>query len=104
MRALKKAGPYKWEKHITEFDKLPERPPTEMENGAVYFGQWKSELRWGKGKQLWPDGSLYEGYWKNDMTNGRGRLIHCDGDVYEGDWVNDKASGRGEYAHADGAK
>ena len=43
------------------------RPPFELDNGAVYKGQWTKEgLREGKGIQLWKDGSKYEGYWKDD--------------------------------------
>ena len=39
-------------------------------------------MRWGRGKQYWPDGSIYEGYWSNHTANGKGRLIHADGDAY----------------------
>lgn len=39
-------------------------------------------MRWGRGKQHWPDGSVYEGYWRNHTANGKGRLIHADGDAY----------------------
>jgi hypothetical protein len=45
-----------------------------------------TDIREGRGIQIWRDGSRYEGYWKNNRANGRGRLIHADGDVYEGEW------------------
>lgn len=84
---------------------LVNRGPCEMDNGAIYHGQWSQDgLREGKGTQIWKDGSKYVGYWKNDQANGKGRLIHADGDVYEGEWYNDKAQGRGTYEHMDGAK
>lgn len=84
---------------------LIERGPYELDNGAIYVGEWTKEgLRHGKGLQIWKDGSKYEGYWKSDMANGKGRLIHSDGDVYEGEWLNDKAHGKGTYIHMDGAK
>ena len=84
---------------------LIERGPYELDNGAIYVGEWTKEgLRHGRGLQVWKDGSKYEGYWKQDMANGKGRLIHSDGDVYEGEWHNDKAHGRGTYIHMDGAK
>jgi hypothetical protein len=84
---------------------LINRAPYELDNGAIYHGQWvKDGHREGKGTQIWKDGSKYVGYWKNDQANGKGRLIHADGDVYEGDWYNDKAQGRGTYEHFDGAK
>ena len=58
--------------------------PIELENGAIYIGQWKNNLRNGRGQQIWSDGSIYQGYWRNDKANGKGRLIHSDGDFYEG--------------------
>jgi len=72
---------------------LEEKGPMELDNGAVYKGQWNKEtrMREGKGTQIWRDGAKYSGYWKADKAHGKGRLIHPDGDVYEGDWVDDKA-------------
>jgi hypothetical protein len=32
-------------------------------DGTIYIGQWKNGMKWGKGKQIWPDGSVYEGFW-----------------------------------------
>lgn len=63
-----------------------------------------SEVRQGKGVQIWPDGSMYEGWWKDNKANGKGRLIHADGDIYDGYWREDKAHGFGIYSHLDGAK
>lgn len=75
-----------------QFEDLLEKGPYEMDNGAIYHGQWtKDGKREGKGIQIWKDGSKYTGYWKNDQANGKGRLVHADGDVYEGEWYNDKA-------------
>ncbi len=101
-----KLGPFKYDKPASDSDReLEDRGPFELDNGAIYVGQWSKEgVRQGRGTQCWQDGSKYEGYWKNDMANGKGRLIHADGDVYEGDWVNDKADGSGTYIHMDGAK
>ena len=70
------------------FDNLVrlKRGPAEMENGAIYTGEWNNDnQRHGFGVQIWNDGSKYEGQWKNDKANGKGRLIHADGDVYEGE-------------------
>ena len=70
------------------FDNLVrlKRGPVEMENGAIYTGEWNNDnQRHGFGVQIWNDGSKYEGQWKNDKANGKGRLIHADGDVYEGE-------------------
>lgn len=77
-----------------------------IENGAQYEGQYlkSTNIREGRGKQIWADGSIYEGFWKNSKANGRGRLVHADGDIYEGDWSDDKADGYGIYRHLDGAR
>ena len=34
---------------------------------------------------VWKDGSIYEGEWRDDMRHGKGRHIFANGDVYEGD-------------------
>ena len=101
-----KLGPFKYTGDAPNTDVgLMERGPYELDNGAIYLGQWnQSGCRSGKGTQIWPDGSKYEGYWRHDMANGKGRLIHADGDVYEGDWTDDKAHGHGTYIHMDGAQ
>ena len=81
------------------------RGPVEMENGAIYIGEWNNDnQRHGSGIQIWNDGSKYDGEWRNDKANGNGRLIHADGDVYEGKWKDDKAHGFGVYTHTDGAR
>ncbi|KAL4444491.1 hypothetical protein ABPG74_016784 [Tetrahymena malaccensis] len=84
--------------HLKEF-----RGSTELENGAIYFGEWIGDVRYGKGIMTWQDGSKFEGYFKNSKANGRGRLVHANGEIYEGDWKDDKAHGYGVYTHLDGA-
>lgn len=100
-------GPFLYDADESQLNvsELVKRGPYELDNGAIYHGQWTKEgLRQGRGIQIWRDGSKYEGYWLNDMANGKGRLIHADGDVYEGSWFNDKSHGNGTYLHVDGAK
>ena len=83
-----------------------ERQMMQLENAARYQGEWilGTNIREGKGIQVWPDGSLYEGWWKDNKANGKGRLIHADGDIYDGFWKDDKAHGYGIYSHLDGAR
>jgi hypothetical protein len=84
---------------------LVRKGPYQVENGAIYIGEWDSQgRRCGQGLQVWTDGSKYEGYWLNDMAHGPGRLIHLNGDVYEGEWANDKSHGKGRYWHIDGSE
>ena len=82
------------------------RPMMVLENSARYEGEWLigTQIRQGRGIQVWPDGSMYEGYWMDNKANGKGRLIHADGDVYDGSWKDDKAHGYGIYSHLDGAR
>lgn len=75
-----------------------------LENRSIYQGEWnkRTNMKDGRGIQIWPDGSRYDGYWKNDVAQGHGRLIHVKGDVYEGQWKDDKADGFGIYTHSNG--
>ena len=67
-------------------DKLLLKPPYEFKNKReIYFGEWKDNIRQGRGIQQWLDGSRYEGYWFNDMANIKGKLFHVNGDTYEGE-------------------
>lgn len=86
-------GPFLFDREaMQQSPDIIDRGPYELNNGAVYHGQWTQDgRREGRGTQIWPDGSKFTGMWKNDQGNGRGRLIHSDGDVYEGDWKDDKA-------------
>lgn len=101
-----KLGKFEYGAKPPESQQLEFRPMKTLENGAKYQGEWikGSEVRQGKGIQIWSDGSKYEGWWQNNKANGKGRLIHADGDVFEGEWKDDKAHGKGIYSHLDGAK
>lgn len=84
--ASRKLGAFNFEGDDNDGIARIQRGPVQLENGAVYIGEWNDTLeRHGKGTQVWCDGSKYEGYWKRDRANGKGRLIHGDGDVYEGE-------------------
>lgn len=43
-------------------------------NGRVYAGEWKNDMKEGKGKMIWADGTIYEGEYKNDKKHGFGIL------------------------------
>ena len=60
-------GPFIFESTDPPDAELIERGPYELDNGAIYQGQWtKDGHREGKGTQLWKDGSKYVGFWKID--------------------------------------
>jgi len=91
--------------HDIRYPSLEQRPAVMVDEEVIYEGQWVkgTNIREGRGLQIWQDGSIYEGWWKANKANGRGRLIHAECDIYEGEWLNDKAHGYGEYLHMDGA-
>ena len=37
-----------------------------------------------------PDGSKYEGNWKNDMRNGKGQFTSVAGAITKGNWADNK--------------
>lgn len=79
------------------------KAPYEMPNQReTYYGEWKGNIRCGRGIIQWLDGSRYEGYFYNDKANFKGKLFHKNGDTYEGEWLNDKANGFGIYCHIGG--
>jgi hypothetical protein len=54
-------------------------------SGAIYEGEWKNDVRHGKGVYMYPDGT--EGEWKDDVWNGKGLLRQADGTIiYKGEW------------------
>lgn len=70
-------------------DNIEKRDPVKFKNGVIYHGEWRGNIRWGYGVQVWPDGAKYEGDWVNGKANGKGtfmimqgKFIHVDGDVY----------------------
>ncbi|KOC67184.1 MORN repeat-containing protein 3 [Habropoda laboriosa] len=46
-----------------------------------------------KSKKLFK--GYYRGEWKNDMKEGRGKMLDRDGWIYEGNWLNNKKNGYG---------
>lgn len=88
-----------------KIEKLPreKRKAYTFDNGAVYTGEWKGNIRDGQGTMLWPDGTKYTGQFYFDYAQGKGKFEHANGDVYVGDLKRDHAHGKGEYRHAMGA-
>jgi hypothetical protein len=74
------------------------------EEKSLYIGQFKGDIREGKGIQIFEDGCYYEGYFKNDSTNLEGRLIFGDGDMYLGELIDNSMNGKGVYYKKDGSK
>lgn len=45
----------------------------------------------------WDDGCKYDGDWKDDVRHGKGTFEYTNGDKYEGDWADDIQHGKGTY-------
>ena len=84
----------------------------EYENGDRYEGNWRNDVRHGKGKMTWQSnanrtpelgGWRYEGEWQEDLPEGHGVLLYdVDGGKYEGSWVQGKKFGLGREMLPDG--
>jgi len=98
LKMVKDLGPYKFTKLEDDPD-IISKDPIELDNGAVYVGDWSisTHKRNGNGLQIWKDGSIFEGTFVGDVVTGSGRLVHANRAVYEGEWFEDCAQGVGEY-------
>jgi hypothetical protein len=75
--------------------------------GATYSGEWKDNLRHGKGERTWQTARgqtlVYDGEWHEGKRHGKGtlyRLSRTTGGrevVYEGDWAGDSQHGNGTW-------
>ena len=90
-------------------------------NGDIYKGDWKNNLREAKGKMRYKDikeefeGILendkeikgiiyydnwdkYEGEYKNNLREGKGTYYYNNGEIYDGEYKNDSiVKGKGEF-------
>ena len=74
-----------------------------MENGEYYIGQWKKDLKNGKGTLYYPNGNIqYEGDWVNNKKEGNGKYILEDGEYYKGEWKNGSINGKGTLYYSNG--
>lgn len=62
----------------------------------MYKGEWKRNLRHGKGKQTYTDQSAYDGEFQNDAPSGKGKKTYQDRSVYEGEFRNGAPTGIGK--------
>ena len=69
-----------------------------------YEGEWKNDMKQGKGLYRYINGATYEGDWKNDCQEGKGIYLFADGSYYEGDWEAHKMHGKGVYVDIKGKK
>ena len=57
-------------------------------NGCIYFGDWKNDIKYGYSIQYYNNNAIYRGEWYKNMSNGYGKLL-CINITYDGIWDND---------------
>jgi hypothetical protein len=67
-----------------------------------YEGEYKDDMKHGKGRFTFASGSVYEGEWKDDKKHGKGKCTYASGDVYEGEFADGNYHGKGNYTYASG--
>ena len=71
-------------------------------NEDLYVGHWKAGKRHGEEGELFTrKGDKYKGQWKNDMKDGKGTFTASNGSKYVGRWSQDKKHGNGEMIRSD---
>jgi len=76
---------------------------SDSQTRVLYEGEWRQDIRHGKGRHSWADGSSYEGEWANDHRHGKGKHSWADGSTYEGEWEDDERHGKGKHTWSDGS-
>jgi len=71
--------------------------------GGVYRGEWKNNVRYGKGLCVLPEGSYFFGDYVNGLATGKGVFHSSQGVIYEGDFDNSSMCGKGKLIFPDGA-
>lgn len=72
-----------------------------FDTGAVYTGEWKTNIIQGLGTLKVPIEGVYEGDFVSGKKEGSGIISWDDGDVYDGEWKDDQMCGQGTYTTAD---
>ena len=78
-----------------EINKMKGENKTKTYKNGKYKGQFKNDVKDGKGIYYYNDDNKYEGEWKNDLKEGKGIFYWKNGDRYEGEFKNNKMEGRG---------
>lgn len=66
-------------------------------NGYAYIGNFKDNMKFGKGKETFANGTIYEGEFLRNEREGQGKITYPDGSSYEGHFENSFFDGKGVY-------
>lgn len=72
------------------------------DNGDVYTGSFKNDVRDGSGNFLYSDGEKFNGTYVEDKKQGPGEYSFKNGDKYVGEFQNGQINGKGTYTFKDG--
>eukprot|EP01126_Amoeba_proteus_P065871 TRINITY_DN9440_c0_g1_i1.p1 TRINITY_DN9440_c0_g1~~TRINITY_DN9440_c0_g1_i1.p1 ORF type:complete len:217 (-),score=52.42 TRINITY_DN9440_c0_g1_i1:74-724(-) len=72
------------------------------DNGDIYEGGYKNDLRDGIGTFTWYNNNVYTGEWKEGRRTGVGRFTWSNGDVHEGKWFDSRMTGEGSLTWCNG--
>ena len=72
------------------------------DEGDIYEGEFKNNIKEGIGTYRWEDGATYRGYFKNNQLNGYGYMIFANGNSYLGEFNDGYLSGWGKFTWEDG--
>ena len=71
--------------------------------GDVYIGQWRRDMKHGRGCLRFAAGGVYQGGFRVGAMEGQGVYCFADGARYEGQYKAGKKEGRGVYQFSDGS-
>ena len=81
----------------------PDRPKKiTYDDGSLYEGEIKNNVRHGQGTYLWKSGDKYVGEWKNGKRDGKGTMYYASGKKYVGEWKKSELHGEGIVYYNDG--
>ena len=72
--------------------------------GYIYVGEYLNDKRHGQGKAIWANGQKYVGQYIRGNPEGLGHYKYSNGDYYIGEIKNNKRNGEGVYFYIDGRK
>ena len=91
-------------KKVGMFKKVKHGKGTMTSSEGLYFGEFKNDLRDGKGTFTFPSGNKYVGEWRDDIAHGKGALTSSDGCSYVGEFNTGLRHGMGIFSAPDGHK
>ncbi len=73
-----------------------------IDKNFKYTGEFKDNVKHGRGVYVWSDGSRFDGDFRDDKPSGKGTWLFANGDRYEGEVTNGQIVGKGLYVSKDG--